>query len=306
MKIKDLISDYLKYMKTLNRSYYTIRDARFVLKSFVCFLEMQKVYTVTDLTRETIEDYQQELAFSLTAKGKPLAIRTQTKRLGTVRGFTRYLKDHDYLAHDPGEKIKLPKDPKPLPRIILTPEEIKKLMAAPDIHTNLGYRNRIVLEILYDTAVRRLELSNIRLTDLDLDGGYIRILGKGNKDRVVPASERVCSLIKNYLLFVRPSFVTGKDPGYLILNRWGDKMDPNGVWAIVKRCVRLAGLKKNISTHSMRHTCASHMLKNKAPIRYIQEFLGHESLNTTQIYTRVTINDLKEIHAKYHPGNTEE
>jgi len=149
-------------------------------------------------------------------------------------------------------------------------------------------------------------MAYIKLHDLDLSSGYIRINGKGGKDRVVPVSQRVCDLVKNYILGVRPSFLQGDDPGYLILNRWGGQMDPNGIWQIVKRCVYLAGIKKNVTTHTFRHTCATHMLKNGAPVRHIQEMLGHESLESTQIYTRVTINDLKKIHTQYHPLETTE
>ena len=103
---------------------------------------------------------------------------------------------------------------------------------------------------------------------------------------------------------VRPEFLQGKDTGPLILNRWGQKMDPNSIWAVVKRCAYLAGIRKTVSTHTFRHTCATHMLKNGAPVRHLQEMLGHESLESTQLYTRVTINDLKKIHAKYHPSES--
>jgi site-specific recombinase XerD len=128
--------------------------------------------------------------------------------------------------------------------------------------------------------------------------------GKGTKDRVVPLSSRVCKLIDAYLLMIRPAMLQGKDKGYLVLNRWGTKMTPTAVWAIVKRCTELSGIKKNVTTHTFRHSCATHMLKNGASLRHIQELLGHESLESTQIYTKVTINDLKEIHAKYHPGES--
>ena len=304
MNINKLIPLYLKYLQTLGRSYYTVRKIKFGLRAFVRFLEGEKIYRIEELTSEVMEEYQQDTAFRLTAKGTLLSLRTQAELLFTAKGFTRYLKDKDYLVSDPGDRIKLPKQPKRLPKTILSTKEIKKLMAAPDARTNSGYRNRIILEILYDTGIRRLELRDIRLTDLDLNGGYILIHGKGNKERVIPMSKRVCDLVRNYILAVRASFINGDDPGYLILNRWGQRMDPNGVWAVVKRCVRLANLKKNISTHTLRHTCATHMLRNGAPVRHIQEMLGHESLESTQIYTRVTINDLKEIHARYHPGET--
>jgi len=302
MRVKAVIPAYLNHLKTLGRSYYTVKNARYGLRHFAGFLEEENVADIEDLSAEILAEYQQELYFCLTAKARPLTLRTQAQRLGVVKGFTRFLKDHDYLIRDPGESVRLPKKPKRLPKVILSSKEVKRLLQAPDTRTNTGYRNRIILEILYDTAVRRAEVAGIRLQDLDLAAGYIRITGKGDKDRVVPLSKRVCELTQNYILIVRSAFVSGDDPGYLILNRWGQRMDPNSIWAVVKRCVELSGIKKNITTHTFRHTCATHMLKNGAPARHLQEMLGHESLESTQIYTHVTINDLKAIHAKYHPS----
>jgi integrase/recombinase XerD len=221
-----------------------------------------------------------------------------------VKNFCRYLAEKDYLVRDPAEKIRLPKKPKKLPRLILDQGELRRMMDAPDIRTNRGYRNRIILELLYDCGIRRAEVAHIKLADLDLESGYIKIHGKGSKERVVPVCGRVCNLVGSYIQMVRHTFVQGKDEGYLILNRWGGGMDPNGIWAVVKRCAHLAGIRKNVSTHTFRHTCATHMLQNGAPIRHIQELLGHESLESTQIYTRVTINDLKQVHAKYHPSES--
>ncbi len=306
MKIKALIPVYLRHLKTIGRSDRTILNVRNDMRKFIRFLESEKVFILEDLTADIAYEYQQDLAFSLTAKGKPLTLRTQAQLLSVVKGFTRFLKEKDYLIRNPGEQIKLPKKPKRLPKVIMDKNEVQKLIDAPDTHTNRGYRNRVILEILYDTAVRRSEIRSIKLPDLDLESGYILIHGKGNKERVVPLSERVCELIRNYILFVRINFLIGDDPGYLILNRWGEQMTPSAVYEVVRSCLRLSGIKKKVSTHSFRHTCATHMLKNGAPIRHIQEMLGHESLESTQIYTKVTINDLKEIHAKYHPGNTEE
>ncbi len=300
--MKKIIRQYLKHLKVLGRSYYTIRKAKYSLRDFTRFLEQEDIYHIENLTRDVMEEYQQDLAFRITAKGGILSLRTQQDRLSCVKGFTRFLKDRDYLVSDPGERIILPKQPRRLPKVILNPKEVKQMLHAPDIRTNQGYRNRIMLEILYDTAVRRMELSNIKVTDLDLNAGFIHIQGKGNKERVVPVSKPVCEMIRNYIMAVRPELLKGDDPGYLILNRWGRKMDPNGVWAVVKRCAHLVGIKKNVSTHTFRHTCATHMLKNGAPVRHIQEMLGHEALESTQIYTRVTINDLKEIHSRYHPS----
>ena len=305
MTIKELIPVYLAYLKTIGRSSFTIRATKYGLRAFARFMEAEKVLHIEEITHEAMSAYQEELAFRISARGGLLAIRAQEKLLSLAKGFTRHLKDQDYLITDPGAKIKLPKQPKTLPKVIMTLPEIKKLLDSADMHTNGGYRNRIVIEILYDTAIRRLEVCNIKISDLDLDAGYIHIRGgKGNKDRVVPVSKRVCELIRNYIFAVRPSYIKDKDGGYLILNRYGQKMDPMAVWQIVRRCVHLANIKRNVSPHTFRHTCATHMLKNGAPVRHIQEMLGHESLESTQIYTRVTINDLKEIHAKYHPSET--
>jgi integrase/recombinase XerD len=302
MKINELVPAYLRYLQTLGRSPRTVKGARYDIRIFVRFLESEQVHHVEDLTGDVLEAYQQDLAFRLTAKGRLLSLRSQSQLLGAAKGFTRFLKEKDYLLHDPGDRIKLPRKPKTLPKVILSTREVEQLLHAPDTRTNQGYRNRLILEILYDTAIRRAEVANIKLSDLDLNAGYIRIQGKGNKERVVPLSKRVCELARNYILAVRPSFIHHEDPDFLILNRWGDRMDGNSIWCVVKDAARLARLKRNVTTHTLRHTCATHMLRNGAPVRHIQEMLGHESLESTQVYTRVTINDLKEIHAKYHPN----
>jgi len=304
MKIKDIIPIYLNHLKTLGRSARTVKGASYDLRPFKRFLNEEKVFDPDDLNADVMAEYQQDLAFKLTVRGTLLALRTQAQLLGVAKGFTRFLKQKDYLLHDPGESIKLPRKPKTLPKAILSTSEIKRLVGAPDMRSNKGYRNRIVLEILYDTAIRRAELSRIKLPDLDLKTGFIHIHGKSNKDRVVPLSGRVCGLVQNYVMAVRPAFAGSPDEGYLILNRWGKQMNGNGIWSVVKCCARLAGIKKNITPHGLRHTCATHMLKNGAPVRHLQEMLGHESLESTQIYTHVTINDLKEIHKRFHPSES--
>ena len=305
MKITDLILLYLQHLAILGRARLTIRAAKYGLRDFTRFLDEMNVLYLSELSSEVVSEYQQELAFRLTAKGTLLALRSQSQLLAVAKNFTKYLKEEDYLLSDPGEKIRLPRKPKRLPRVILSTTEMRQLMNGPDIRSNNGFRDRIVLEVLYDTGIRRAEMAGIKTSDLDLDGGYILIRsGKGDKDRVVPLSTRVGNLIRSYLLSVRPSFIQGKDHGYLIPNRWGARMNSNGIWAVVKRCAIQAGIKKNISTHTFRHTCATHMMKHGAPIRHVQELLGHESLESTQIYTLVTINDLKEIHAKCHPGES--
>ncbi len=303
MLIRELIPGYLEELKILNRSPLTIRNIRGALNTMSLFLEGEGITDLVQLGQDALYLFQEDLAYRLTAKGKQLSARAREKYLCSARGFVHYLYEKDYLAADLSKTIKLPKQPKRLPKVILDYAEIKKIMAAPDMQTNDGYRNRIILEILYDTGIRAAEMAAIKTGDLDLDNGYLTVrFGKGAKDRVVPISLRVCVIIKQYLLLIRPAMIQGKDKGYLALNRWGTKMTPTAVWAIVKKAAKEGKIRKNVTTHTFRHTCATHMLKNGAPIRHIQEMLGHESLESTQIYTRVTINDLKEIHARFHPG----
>ncbi len=306
MKIEDAISLYIKHSKVLGQSDHTIRMTEHYLSSFAGFLENETVKEIEDITEEVMEEYQQELAFYITHKGTLLELSSQAFILGKIKGFTKWLKEKDYLLTDPSENIKLPKTPKRLPKANLNPEEIQTLIKSPDTQTNLGYRDRVLLELLYETAIRRAEIGDIILTDLDLNDGYIHIKGKGNKERVVPVSVRVCGLIKNYILSVRPAFLPkkGKDPGHLFLSSRSRKMNDRTILDIVKRQAKRAGIEKRVTTHTFRHCCATHMLKNGAPIRHLQEMLGHESLESTQIYTHVTINDLKEAHQKYHPGSS--
>lgn len=304
MKIVEAIPAYVQHLKILGQSSFTLIRIKYSLRKLARFLVDEQVHHIEDITPEILSDYQEELAFCLTVKGNPLSPGAQEKLLSAVKGFCRYLMENDYLVSDPAAKIRLPKKSRRLPKLILSVEEIRKLMATPDMRTHEGFRNRVILEILYDTAIRRSELAGIRLSDLDVKAGYVLIHGKGGKDRVVPMSSRVCELVHNYIIGVRPFLAEGEDDGYLILNRWGKKMHHQAVYQAVRRCVDLAGIKKNVSTHTLRHACATHMLKNGAPVRHVQEMLGHESLESTQVYTHVTINDLKEIHSKYHPSES--
>lgn len=301
--IELVVTEYVRHLTAQGRSVLTLRNTRSALRKFTHFLSEYDIERVEEIDRELIEDYQHTLSYSVSNTGHPLSYRTQAQVLGVLKGFTRFLKERHYFVTDPGKGLKLPRKPKRLPQIILTRGEVFKILSAPDTHTDSGYRDRVILELLYDTAARRAEISAILTSHLDLEGGYVHISGKGNRHRVVPVSKRVCRMVATYIRQVRPRLLKGKDSGHLILNRFGNRMDPNGIWAVVKRHVKAAGINKRVSTHTFRHTCATHMMHNGAPVRHIQELLGHESLESTQIYTRVTINDLKAAHSKYHPGN---
>jgi integrase/recombinase XerD len=183
---------------------------------------------------------------------------------------------------------------------------MKKLLDAPNVHTVLGYRDRAVLELMYSTAMRRAEVEALKVEDVDFDGGFVRVNeGKGRKDRVVPLGKVAGKYLENYLKVIRPELVKDPMERGLFLGQYGNPLTGDVIWRMVKQYARKAGLTKNVYPHSFRHTCATLMMKNKANIRHIQELLGHASLLSTQVYTAVSIVDLKEAHRKYHPRERE-
>jgi integrase/recombinase XerD len=181
-------------------------------------------------------------------------------------------------------------------------DEVQRVLQEPDLRTPTGYRNRVILEVLYSSGIRRQELVNLQVPDVDTEHGILIVReGKYSKDRAVPIGPTVCELLQAYLVGVRSEWIGADKNRYLFLNRFGDGMHSMAVWYIVDKYRKAAKLEKSVSPHTFRHSCATHMVRAGAPIRHVQELLGHTSIETTQIYTRVTINDLKQAHSRYHP-----
>lgn len=307
MELTDAVRQYLNAMTAQGRSRCTVRSAKSALKEIVAFLKALAVTRIEQLDHDALMQYREELSWRLTPQATPLAPRSQAELLGHLRAFCRWLVAQDWLVSDPSKKIPNPKKPQQLPKAILEPREIDKILAQPDMTTALGFRDRVILEVLYATAMRREESANLLLEDIDTESGYVVIRqGKGRKDRVVPIGVQVCRLIDTYVTGVRADWVSSANDAHLFVKRCGQKLDPNAIWRVVRKYAAAANLSKPVSTHSFRHSCATHMLRNGAPIRHIQELLGHASLETTQVYTRITINDLKAIHQRYHPREQQE
>ncbi len=222
--------------------------------------------------------------------------------LKAVKQFTAFLNQAGYTVSDPARDIPYAREPKTLPRSILKPSEARKIMQVPDTKSVLGYRDRTILETLYTSGIRKTEIGNLMVTDVDYTDGFMRInSGKGGNDRVVPIGKIACRYLENYIKSVRPELIRDPYNNYLFLSIRGNRIDCNMVWRTVKKYAKKAKIKKNVHCHTFRHTCATTMLRNKANIRVIQELLGHKSLLSTQIYTHVSINDLKEVHKRCHP-----
>lgn len=300
--MQNLINKYREHLTVINYAQRSIQGRLSTLNHFLQYLEAVKVHDVTAVTKDTIRDYQTHLFEEINFRGRPNAVVTQNVQLGGVKAFFRFLHENDYIVSDPSRDIPYAREPKRLPRSILTQTEAKKIIKAPDTKTILGYRDRTILEVLYSTGIRKEEIRNLLLSDVDYKDGFIRInAGKGNKDRVVPLGKIACRYLENYIKGIRPALVHDTRNDHLFLSVRGNKLSKNMVWEIVKGYTKKAKLKKTVSPHTFRHTCATLMLRNKANIRHIQELLGHASLDTTQVYAQVSITDLKEVHSKCHP-----
>ena len=300
--INTFIERYKNHLTVLNYAAGTIKGHTLSLNRFIAYLRENNIFEIPSVTRDTIKDYQIALYEEINRKGQPNSVCSQNNRLKVVKSFFRYLAEENYIVGDPAKDISYAKIPKRLPRSILTKTETRKLLKMPDTKTVLGYRDRTILEALYSTAIRREEITNLMLQDVDYNEGFVRInSGKGKKDRVVPIGKIACRYLENYIKAVRPSLIRDPYNNHLFLSMKGNKLSKNMIWEIVKRYTKKAKLKKNISPHTFRHTCATLMLRNKANIRHIQEMLGHSSLDSTQVYASVSITDLKEVHSRCHP-----
>jgi integrase/recombinase XerD len=211
--------------------------------------------------------------------------------------------------YNPAEPLKLPKQPSTLPKGVMTEEQIELMLSQADINTAIGFRNRTVMEVLYSTGIRSSELCKLQLKDIDLIQMRIHVQGaKNREERILPLGEIACNYLKEYQSQARSklasraaAFGHKPDPDKLFLSKSGQPMLTRTVTRIVQDYRKKAGLPANVTAHSFRHSCATHMLKRGADIRYIQELLGHRSISSTQIYTRVEPIDLKVMHQKFHP-----
>jgi len=297
-----LAAEYIKSLQVRNLAKQTIAARNFMLEKFFDYLQTRCITRIDTINKAVIGDYQTELYHAINKRGRPNCTNYQNSMLSAVKGFMRFLKERDYLVSDPALDVPYAKLPKRLPRGVLTTTEARKIINAPDTKCVLGYRDKTIMEVLYTTGIRKEELNNLMLADVDYHDGFLRVNGgKGSKDRIVPVGKIACRYLENYIKSVRPELIKNPYNSHLFLSTRGNRMSKNMVWELVKKYAKQARIKKNISPHTFRHTCATAMLRNKADIRAVQELLGHESLESTQIYTHLSINDLKETHRRCHP-----
>ncbi len=291
------------YLAVRNYSPFTIEQRLAVTGGFIKWLSSKQVEHAQDVTPALIEAYRQHLFEHRKIDGEPLALRTQIARLVAIRAFFRWLAKERLISVDPAAALELPRGERRLPGTILSEGDVEAILALPDVVTPLGLRDRTILEVLYVTGIRRVELSRLRLGDVD---DFRRLLlvrkGKGGKDRYVPTGERALAWLSSYRRWSRPLLLGGVKSDMLFVNTCGAALQPKKLTARVSAYVSKAKLNKKGACHLFRHAAATHMLEHGADIRFIQALLGHESLSTTQIYTHVSIAPLAAVHAATHPA----
>ena len=293
---KPYIKQFLTFLK-LERglSDNTIKSYALDLKRIDTYLINNELdFSPKTITEEQLRDYLYTTAESLQA-------RSRARLISTLKGFFNYLVLEDILVTSPMELIELPKIGRKLPDTLST-KEIDRLIDAIDLHKEGGERNRAMLEMLYSCGLRVSELVGLQISDLFFDEGFIRVTGKGNKQRFVPIDKRTIGIVNLYINYVRvhqPEVKPFQDT--LFLNRRGKQLTRAMVFTVIKNLASDINLEKNISPHTFRHSFASHLLQNGADLRSIQTMLGHESITTTEIYMHVDRSFLKEVIDKYHP-----
>ncbi|MBI4355724.1 MAG: tyrosine recombinase XerC [Candidatus Omnitrophica bacterium] len=284
------IERFLRYLDLeKNASIYTLRNYRIDLRGFRDFLK--------DTPLDAI-DYLTLRRFLAELRGKNLAKRSVARKLATLRSFFRFLLREGVLKANPAVLLATPKLDKRLPRF-LGEEEVTRLVEAPQPTTLAGARDRAILETLYSSGIRVSELTGLRLEDVDLISGTIKVHGKGRKERLAPVGERAIRMLHRYLQLRADQKI--KEPQWLLLNPRGTRLSPRAVERIVNKYIHQVGLQMHVSPHTLRHTFATHLLDHGADLRSVQELLGHKNLSTTQIYTHVTTQRLKAIYDKAHP-----
>ena len=286
-----LLKRYEDHSKALGLSPLSIVNYLCDVRAFLRYLEEEeKIEDLKDVDKRAVSRYQSYLY----SHPKGYNLRTQSKKLQGLKHFFRFLEREDILLSDPTTLLRLPKIPKVLPLNVPSEKEIKKLLNSIDLDAWLGLRDRAILEILYSTGIRSSELMNLTLDSLDRENRLLKIYrGKGNKDRVVPIGETALHYLELYLKNERSKFIKMDGDRRIFLTSRGGAMKSENGADLLRRWTKHAGITKPIRPHMLRHAMATHMLRHHAPIRHIQEILGHASLGTTQLYTKVEIHDLQ-------------
>ena len=295
LELTPLIDRFLNYLvveKGLARA--TLESYSRDILRYAEFLDRNRRRRVSEQDTALILKHLIEL------RQKGLGARSRARHLVSVRGFYRFLVQEKILALDPAKQVELPKTTLKLPDV-LSVAEVRRLLDAPDAATPQGARDGAMLEVLYAAGLRVSELVGLKIQDVHLDAGFVRVMGKGSKERVVPIGRHAQERTLSYLQHARGRLLAGRASPFRFVGRAGRPLTRQGFWKTLRRHARDAGLFKKVTPHSLRHSFATHLLEGGADLRAVQTMLGHVDISTTQVYTHVAAERLKELHRRFHP-----
>ena len=264
------------------------------MKGFTGFLRQRAIKNITEIQREDI------LVFLAKLDREGLSPRTRARKISCIKGFFRFLAESDQIRENPSERLESPALPRRIPHF-LDSEEVERLIAATNADSPESRRDYAMLELIYATGLRVSELVGMELSRIDLEMGCVTVMGKGSRERVVPMGIPASRAVAKYLETARPSLARLKRSESLFLTRRGQSMTRQAFWKIVKKTALRAGIRKEISPHTLRHSFATHLVQNDADLRSVQLMLGHSDISTTEIYTHIAQHRLKQVHSSFHP-----
>ncbi len=288
----DNFSKYLLYERELSKN--TLESYKRDVTQFINFLMQKNIKDLKDTNKTTV------LSYLLFLKKKQKATSTISRSLASIRSFYQFLLNEHYITKDPTIHLESPKSEKKLPSV-LTLKEVELLLSQPDQNNEKGIRDKAMLELLYATGMRVSELVALNEEDISLDMGYIKCSSHHSNERIIPIGSMAQKALEHYIKNSRPNLIRENDEKAAFVNYHGTRLTRQGFWKIIKVYTQKAKINKKITPHTLRHSFAIHLLQNGADLRSVQEMLGHSDISTTQIYTLMTKNKIKEVYNKTHP-----
>jgi integrase/recombinase XerD len=294
---------HLEALQVKGYSEWTVRNRLVHIGFFIQWAQEHGLREPIEVTRPVLERYQRHLFYYRKKNGEALSFRSQHSRLVPLRVWFKWMTRQNHILHNPASEIDLPRVGRTLPKNILSVEEVEQVMTQPDVNDAIGLRDRALLEVIYSTGLRRLEIINLKLFDLHCDRGLVMVRqGKGKKDRYVPIGERGLAWLQKYIREARPQIALDPDDLTVFLTAQGEPFSRDHLTWTIRTHIVGAKIGKVGACHLLRHTMATHMHENGADIRFIQQILGHEDIKTTQIYTHVAMRTLQQVYAATHPA----
>jgi len=301
--LEAMMGEHLRALAVQNYSAHTVRNRQVHIGFFLQWCKERGLSEPVEVTRPVLERYQRHLFHYRKKNGEPLSFRSQHSCLVPLRVWFRWMTRQNHILHNPASELELPRLGRSLPKNIFSAQEVERIVQLCEVEEPIGLRDRAILEVLYSTGLRRMEMIALKLYDLSLDRGLLLVRqGKGHKDRYVPIGERAIAWLEKYIREARPVLAVEPDDMTVFVTAQGEPFSRDHLSFAVKERVDAAKLGKTGSCHLFRHTMATLMHENGADIRHIQAMLGHEDIRTTEIYTQVAIRALQKIHAATHPA----